>query len=455
MKNVFLWSIILILIFSLGLIGISCKEEVIPKDEGDVIANDEEKVQISEDEEAEEIITLRIMDWQPGGKEFWDKTDSDFMEKYPNISIEHETVPYGQYFEKVGAYISAMNGPDLMQLEMGLGTLKYKDVLNPLNQYVSDILDDITGLDAFCEDFDVSKNIYGVPHTNQGHMMYYNKTVFEEAGLNPDTPPKTWSEFDEAVKAIKSAGKEPIAFGGKEWQSLWTMCNLPNQTMTLEEQKGVWLDTVGWTDKPLYNSVVLLNDMYERGWFSSGAAMTSVTPEAQDMFINGDAAFFNSIISDAFNWKLWDDTMGNANYGVMKFPMIEDGFPIEGISPSPMADKMDVHGGIAFTIPQWSNNIDAAILYIKYVTSPEVQTRYLVEGGAFPSNKKFDRNAIDSEQFKELAKWVAEPGVASPLLLYLSPEEWDGIIRQTQLLITDQITVDEFTSDMQVIKEDF
>jgi multiple sugar transport system substrate-binding protein len=69
-------------------------------------------------------VSLRVMDWQSGGKDFWDKTDADFMALHPEITIVHEPVPYGQYFDKVGAYIAAKDGPDLMQLETGMGTLK-------------------------------------------------------------------------------------------------------------------------------------------------------------------------------------------------------------------------------------------------------------------------------------------------------------------------------------------
>jgi len=395
-------------------------------------------------------VSLRVMDWQSGGKDFWDKTDADFMALHPEITIVHEPVPYGQYFDKVGAYIAAKDGPDLMQLETGMGTLKYKDALVPLNKYLGAYVKDINGLDAFCEDFDATKNIYGVPHTNQGHMIYYNIKVFKEAGLDPAHPPKTWREMDAAVKAIRAVGKQPFAFGGKEWAVLWTFCSLPDQVITLEQKRGILAKTTKWTEAPLKNSISLLKYMIDNKWLSDGSAESSVTPEAQDMFTSGKAAFMNSIISDAFNWKLWGDTIGYDNFGVMKFPAIEKDYPLKGVSPvQPGASLMDLHGGIAFTLPKWSKNPDQAVLYIKYVTSPEVQTRYLLEGGAIPSNKKIDLSVVKAAQFKTIMKWVNEPGVTPPGLLYMSPREWDALIRQTQLMITGQANVDQFARAMQ------
>jgi ABC-type glycerol-3-phosphate transport system substrate-binding protein len=172
------------------------------------------------------------------------------------------------------------------------------------------------------------------------------------------------------------------------------------------------------------------------------------------MFVSGKAAFFNSIISDAFNWKLWGDTMGYDNFGVMKFPKIEKDYPLNGVSPvEPGASLMDLHGGIAFALPKWSKNQDDAVKYIEYVTSPEVQTRYLLEGGAIPANKKFDQSVVKASQFKTIMKWVNEPGVSPPGLLYMGPEEWDALIRQTQLLITGQTNVDGFAKAMQAAED--
>jgi ABC-type glycerol-3-phosphate transport system substrate-binding protein len=400
-----------------------------------------------------EPVTISVMDWQSGGPDFWARTDQLFMEKYPWITVEHEAVPYGQYFDKVGAYMAAEEGPDLIQFETGMGILKYKDALVPLNDYVADVFGDLTGTMAFCEDFDCTKNIYGLPHTNQGHMIYYNKTVFKAAGLDPEKPPTTWREFETACAAIKKIGKSCMAFGGKEWAVLWSFCNLPNQTATLEEQQALFLGTGKFSDPPIKNSIALLEQMAKGGWFQDGAAASSVTPDAQDMFVRGDAAFFHSIISDAFNWKLWGDLMGYANFGVMKFPTIECDYPLPGVCPGPLAGNMDVHGGIAFGIPKWSKNVDAAVLYIKFVVSPETQTRFLLEGGAFPSNKNFDKYVVNYPQFKTITEWVAEPGNAVPALLYWTPEEWNEIIRQSQLMLLGQATTDDVAKALDAVHE--
>ena len=82
---------------------------------------------------ADDQVTIRVMDWQSGGPDFWKKTDDLFMQKYPNIKVEHEFVPYGNYFDQVGAYVAAQDGPDLIQNEPGGNVFDRKDNWAPLN----------------------------------------------------------------------------------------------------------------------------------------------------------------------------------------------------------------------------------------------------------------------------------------------------------------------------------
>ncbi|PJJ63405.1 extracellular solute-binding protein [Compostimonas suwonensis] len=49
---------------------------------------------------------------------------------------------------------------------------------------------------------DADGQIYGVPREAYGMGLEYNRALFEEAGLDPDSPPTTWDEVREAAKTI-------------------------------------------------------------------------------------------------------------------------------------------------------------------------------------------------------------------------------------------------------------
>src|SRR5690606_32676579 len=93
-----------------------------------------------------------------------------------------------------------------------------------LAQYVrADLVRDITD-----EVSDVAKNMSPgalAPYTTDGRIsglpfdmgmvgMWHNKALCAEAGLDPSSPPATWSEFLDAVTTLKEAGITPIALAG-------------------------------------------------------------------------------------------------------------------------------------------------------------------------------------------------------------------------------------------------
>lgn len=399
-------------------------------------------------------VTIRVMDWQSGGPEFWEETDRLFNEKYPWIEVEHEFVPYQTYFDAMGAYIASQEGPDLIQNEPGGNVFDRAENWVPINDYISgEEFADLSGTAAFCTDFDCSKEIWGLPHTNQGHHMYYNKTVFEEAGLDPENPPTTYKEMDVACKAIKNIGKECIVLGAKDWAVLWTWLELIVQTASPEDMAALQAGEQTWLDAPHLNALKIFADMNERGWFNEGAAATTVVPDMNDMFVGGKAGFVMTIMSDFMNWKWWGDAMGYNNFGAIKFPIIDED-DIPDVVPGTYVGKFNPYGGIGYNLTAWSEHPDEAVLYIKFVTSPETQARYLLQGGAMPANKTIDRTVVTTPQLADILDWVSEEGnyPVSPHL-YLYAAEWDEIIRSGQLMLTGDMTAEEAAEAIQRVRD--
>jgi sn-glycerol 3-phosphate transport system substrate-binding protein len=53
---------------------------------------------------------------------------------------------------------------------------------------------------------DVSGNLLSFPFNASTPILYYNKTMFRDAGLDPETPPKTWPELGQAAKRLRERG---------------------------------------------------------------------------------------------------------------------------------------------------------------------------------------------------------------------------------------------------------
>jgi multiple sugar transport system substrate-binding protein len=144
----------------------------------------------------------------------------------PGVSITIEDEPEGGAFQ---ALIAAGNQPDLVitSLGPGLGQLAAQGALVPL--------DSMPGFDEALSRVEpaaieqLSGAYYYVPVGADVTMMIYNKELFEQAELDPESPPQTWDEFLEAAAAIDDLGpdiygtvfwNEALGWGGWYWNML-------------------------------------------------------------------------------------------------------------------------------------------------------------------------------------------------------------------------------------------
>lgn len=53
---------------------------------------------------------------------------------------------------------------------------------------------------------DAAGNLLSFPFNSSTPILYYNKTMFRDAGLDPEVPPKTWPELGAAAKRLRDRG---------------------------------------------------------------------------------------------------------------------------------------------------------------------------------------------------------------------------------------------------------
>ena len=68
--------------------------------------------------------------------------------------------------------------------------------------------------------YTVDGRVYGLPYHTDAIGVWYNRSLFAQAGLDPDRPPRTWNEFLSVVDTLKRAGIAPVALAGAE---SWTV----------------------------------------------------------------------------------------------------------------------------------------------------------------------------------------------------------------------------------------
>lgn len=170
--------------------------------------------------ELTEEVTIKFANYallEAGYTEFWEGVKAGFEEKYPNITIEWVTAPYGEILNQV---INMAGGGDKVDLVFGesgwIPTLEDAGLSVPVTdvmgeEYMADFYPSV--LDG-CK---IGDEVYGLPMYISPFILYYNTDLFEQAGLDPNTPPTTYDEMltmAESLSKLKTADGNPVyAFG--------------------------------------------------------------------------------------------------------------------------------------------------------------------------------------------------------------------------------------------------
>jgi len=180
----------------------------------------------------QEKVTLKVMNYAQVEKAFV-VINQEFTKAHPNVSIDYEPTPYDSYQQKYGAVIATKSGPDVMMNEL-FYVYATADAYVPLNDKLKSepkVFEDLLAYNMMYRYMDPTGPLLSLPMSFNGCLMYYNKEIFKQAGLDPNNPPKSWDDFSKACETVKKTGKAPMAQAGGGVPLFW---NWP------ETQKNFW-----------------------------------------------------------------------------------------------------------------------------------------------------------------------------------------------------------------------
>lgn len=262
----------------------------------------------------------------------------------------------GTYPETLNAGIAAFRAgqaPDIIQVfDVGTGVMMgaqgaIKPVAEVLKEggYSFDKSQYLAGIVGYYST--PEGDMLSFPYNSSSPVLYYNKDIFQKAGLNPDQPPKTWAETWAAARKIKESGAATCGY-----TSTWL-------TWIHTENFAAW-NNVSWAtnenglagtpelkiDGPLFvKHFQELADLAKEGVFVYGGR----TSEAKQNFTSGECG----ILTES-SGGLGDIVKSGINYGIGQLPYDETaaGAPQNttpgGASLWVMAGKSDeVYKGVA------------------------------------------------------------------------------------------------------------
>jgi multiple sugar transport system substrate-binding protein len=128
-----------------------------------------------------------------------------FQAQYPNIKVKVETAPFNDYFIKLQTLIAGGTAPDVFELNYeNFVTYAEKGLLLDLSSSMSadSTLDPAIYYPRAMQAFSYNGMQLGLPATFSTVVMYYNKDLFDKAGLAYPSADWTWADAVEAGKKL-------------------------------------------------------------------------------------------------------------------------------------------------------------------------------------------------------------------------------------------------------------
>lgn len=321
----------------------------------------------------------------------------------PGAKVRFDGVPFDQFVAAGTTRARAGRLGDVVEMLPGVNHSVLFSALKPTTAADwGPLADELDGWAAGIIDPAEPDVVAGVPIGAQGVVWYFNRALFEQAGLDPDAPPTTWEDFAAAANALKGEGVIPVGMSGVDSTLAWWAWSAfsPQVFPTTEDVLAVRTGEVALNDPRFLQTLEPLQQSYQDGWWGDGFRDRKFTDVEGD-FAKGRVGMVPGIITSAMNWKVWDEKMGKDAYGVFAAPLIT-GLEQQGQFFNPT---------LIYGISEKTSNAATARSWIEYLASKEGQTTLLQEAGQFPNREDIDVQAVSgSAGAQAISDIVAELG---------------------------------------------
>jgi multiple sugar transport system substrate-binding protein len=216
-------------------------------------------------EESSGPVTLSLSGWSLDTTPEFQKLADAFHEENPDITVELKGYDATEYNTLITADLAAGSGPDIITQKEVKFVPTFVNGGQLLDVSDVELPDEISGAGSY----EVDGTAYAVPYRNDSWVLYYNKALFDQAGVEYPDGSWTWDDYSDAAAALTEgiAGAGGTAKGAylHNWQS--TVQGFANAQSDGDILEGEY-DYM----EPFYDNVLALQDAGDQLDFNTAKA---------------------------------------------------------------------------------------------------------------------------------------------------------------------------------------
>jgi len=290
-----------------------------------------------------------------------------FEAKHPDIKVEVVHAPWSTYFDKIQAMMAAEDAPDVMFLHT-IPSWAAKGVLEDLTPYIEESGFPVELYNQeLLSTFMYNGRIYGFPRDNDTTVLFYNKDLFDEAGVNYPDYSWGWQEFLDAARKLtkKDARGRIIQYGVVLERNKWHLWVHMNGGRIVDDYNRPTKCTLD--ERAAVEAIQFLRDLVLEYKVTPSPAALSQLGSAAELFTTGRVAM---VLSNAAQISSF---LTNKS---LRF----------GIAPLPKGKvRSNTLGGAGFVMYSKSKHKKEAWEFMKFLCGPEGQAIFAKSGDAVPA----------------------------------------------------------------------
>lgn len=315
--------------------------------------------------------TMKWALWDINLTSYYEPLIQAYEAAHPDVKIEMVDLGSSDYQTVLATQLTGSgSGFDVVTVKdvPGYTTLVNKGVLEPLDDYIAKDGVDLGAFKGLTDQIKVNDKLYELPFRSDFWVLYYNKDVFDNAGVEYPTNDMTFEQYDELARKLTNTEPGSEVFGAHyhTWRSAIQLFGILDGKNTIVDGTYDFL-------KPYYEMILAEQ---EDGVCQDYATLKTSNLHYSGAFSQGNIGMMNMgswFISTLIEKVKSGEYTECSNWGIVKYPHAE------GVEPGSTLATIT-----SLAIPTSAPNKDQAWDFIKFVCGEE-GAEILASTGTIPA----------------------------------------------------------------------